>query len=269
MEEALKLLGLGPAFIYGAAVFAFFKFLDAKASPEAKIFITNQFRRHGYNNAQFATAMLELFDRLYSRPLFSIKAFLRSATFSILVALVLYSVMYWDGIVFAITHSQALSEISNLTINLLANVVIDYLSLFFVRRCLTVIAARPIAASIIAPLVGVFVIFLLIQVRAIAKGPYDRESLLFELSLLLNPGVLYFFVFNDPYFIAAGLVHAWLPLFATGVLAIWAMNSLLWATAKTQWFLSDGASHPLEAIGFVVGPFVFVGVAISRVLLGS
>jgi hypothetical protein len=73
---------------------------------------------------------------------------------------------------------------------------------------------------------------------------------------------------------ALGLVYApptmvvflWLPLFALGIFVVRAFAPLSWAVEKARWFLKDGEEHPLKAVGYIAGLFVFVFAAFLKTI---
>jgi hypothetical protein len=64
--------------------------------------------------------------------------------------------------------------------------------------------------------------------------------------------------------VAALVVHLWLPLFAVCVGLLRAVNYIRRAVGWTQWFLKEGRQQPLEAIGYVAAPIVFIGTIIVQ-----
>jgi hypothetical protein len=67
MEELAKQLGYNIApFIYAAAAYRLFRWLDETASDEAKAALARTMRFKDYKNEQVASALVEVFDRIYS-----------------------------------------------------------------------------------------------------------------------------------------------------------------------------------------------------------
>ena len=56
----------------------------------------------------------------------------------------------------------------------------------------------------------------------------------------------------------AVVVFAWLPLFASGIVASRIFGGFSWITGKAQWALKDGKEHPLKVVGYVAGAIVFL-----------
>src|SRR5438105_2524736 len=85
VQEVLKALGLSMPFIYAAAVYSFFHFLDKRASGPAKQALSDWLKPQGYNRTAVAAAIVEVFDKLYGRQLLSANSFFRSVLFTVLV----------------------------------------------------------------------------------------------------------------------------------------------------------------------------------------
>ena len=66
---------------------------------------------------------------------------------------------------------------------------------------------------------------------------------------------------------AAFAVHLWLPLLGMAAVFLRSINFFRLAVGTTQNFIAKGASHPLEAIGYVAGTFVVIAVAIAKLAL--
>src|SRR5258708_801815 len=90
LTEALKLLGFTTPFIYAVVTYAFFAFLDKNASGPAKAAISNWIKRSPIQLEQVGAAILELFNRLYGRHLFTSRTFRRSAFISVTILLLSY-----------------------------------------------------------------------------------------------------------------------------------------------------------------------------------
>jgi len=93
LTEVLKLLGLTTPFIYAAASYRFFHWLDQKASGPAKEAFSSWLEPKDYDKAAVAAAIVEVFDHVYTHPLLTLRAFRRSATITLVIAaIVLYEV---------------------------------------------------------------------------------------------------------------------------------------------------------------------------------
>jgi hypothetical protein len=64
MNELFKLLGFGTPFIYATATYGLFRWLDAKASDEAKIAISHLLDLKQHDSKQVSAALVEVFDRV-------------------------------------------------------------------------------------------------------------------------------------------------------------------------------------------------------------
>jgi hypothetical protein len=73
MEEILKKLadhfGFAAPFGYAALAYGFFIWLDKEASDEAKAALARTMSLKDYKSEQVASALVEVFDRIYTYPL--------------------------------------------------------------------------------------------------------------------------------------------------------------------------------------------------------
>src|SRR4051812_7841799 len=81
--EVLRLLGFTTPFIYAAAVFGLFNYLDKKASGPAKAAISKWLQSKAENTDTLGNAALEMFNRIYTPQLWSWQACIRSALFTL------------------------------------------------------------------------------------------------------------------------------------------------------------------------------------------
>src|SRR6266436_3548644 len=87
LTELMKQLpGYAPAFAYASITYGFFLWLDKKASGPAKKAISGWLVPKAYDRAAISVAILEMFDRLYTQPLLSLRAFRRSAVITIVIS---------------------------------------------------------------------------------------------------------------------------------------------------------------------------------------
>jgi hypothetical protein len=63
LSEVLKLMGFTTPFVYAAAVYGFFHYLDKKASGPAKKAISGWLQPKGYDKAAVVDATVEIFDQ--------------------------------------------------------------------------------------------------------------------------------------------------------------------------------------------------------------
>jgi hypothetical protein len=82
VKDVIALLGLGTPFIFAAATYGLFHWLDRNASAQATRAISAWLRGRPHQEIQVRLAIIAAFDRLYTAPLLRIRAFLRSAALS-------------------------------------------------------------------------------------------------------------------------------------------------------------------------------------------
>jgi hypothetical protein len=174
----------------------------------------------------------------------------------------------------------ALAEVAS---PIITNIISDYISLFVVRRWLSVAGEKPMFALLTSWVLAAVIIFMLYWVRDFVMtggtiyfdgfGPNSFRDVLilitgaFSYSLELWGG----YVTSHDYdvnilFVPAIAIHFWLPLFALCVWIVQGTNYLGFAAAKMQWFLKRGQQRPLEAIGFVAAAVVFALSVVGRLL---
>jgi hypothetical protein len=287
IAKILELIGLGAPVIYAGAIFAFFAWLDKEASAEAKSAISRWLRPMRNDRKAVGTAILEMFDRIYTSPLFTWRAFGRSALISssltIIAALLQPS---WTDVIFEpLTAWQGggplfvEAMIAIFVWSLLTNVLSDYFSLFFIRRWLAQKAGNPLLSLAIAAGIGFLIVYLFAVMRVVAAdlsrriilpGEGGWEGLkqypqlwLYEiLPRLTSVGHL-----KALLVLAAFAVHLWLVLFALSVILIKLANYGVRAISFMKWFLDKGNEHPIKALAYVSAAVVFV-VAIAISILG-
>jgi hypothetical protein len=93
--EILKALGFTTPFIYATATYGCFHWLDTKASAAAKRAISGRLSGVEYDDAAVAKAVLEVFDRVYTKPLRSWRAFGRSALITIVLTIITLYELGW------------------------------------------------------------------------------------------------------------------------------------------------------------------------------
>jgi hypothetical protein len=92
MEDKLfELLGLGVPFYLGAATYAVFSWLDSNASDEATKVISSWLHGRSHNKPDLGNLIINAFDRLYTSPLLSFRAFQRSVAISSTIWLIVYA----------------------------------------------------------------------------------------------------------------------------------------------------------------------------------
>jgi hypothetical protein len=247
LTEVLKVLGFTTPFIYAGATYGFFHWLDKKASGPAKRAISGWLEPKDDDKAAVQAAVLELFDRVYTTPLLTWRAFFRSAVIT-LVVLILFIYDFAPSPLDIIWSSYYTPTFFNSVLN---NAISDYVALFAIRRMLANNSLSSFKAMLAGPLVGIGIVVL---VRAI------QMALL--IIVLSNMGTLPTGQDFDAdqnamnlWIAAAALfVHLWLPFFALCVGLLKGLNYFLLATKQVQWFLKRGKDHPLDALGLVATP---------------
>jgi hypothetical protein len=261
-EKFFDLLGLGVPFTLAAGTYAVFSWLDNNASDEPTKVISSWLRGHSHDKPHLGNLIINAFDRIYTSPLLSFRAFRRSATISAVIWAILivapFSVALAKG--WNDQFSNHLRFIAGIPcIFLFTTVMSDYISLLFVRRFLNLAITHPILASMISSIVGVVVV---IASYLIIGGLFFTISHWIGVSIQnLNPLEAYE-VFGSSttsmyVFTAAFIIHLWLPLFALSLLIVQLVYWLFRAVEGAQWFLKQGDAHPLKAIGVVATIIVF------------
>jgi|SRR5262245_3632240 len=273
LSEVLKLIGFTTPFVYAAAVYGFFHYLDKKASGQAKKAISGWLQPREYDKAAVADASIEIFDRLYTSPLLSWRAFRRSALFTLCMsAIFVYESENFPSVSHVIEAGKAEKPLTVLQagqvsawiiliVTTLGNMIGDYAALFIIRPLLIFGKRRPIAALLLGPIAGILVVllafglFIWISVGLIKAFVEFRETPVSLVSASLVWEAL----------LPAGfVVHLWLPLFALCVLLLRGLSYFRLAVGRTQWFLRGGREHPLDAIGYVAAGLVFVATVVIQ-----
>lgn len=255
MDELFKLVGLGTPFLYAGGTYAFFHWLDVNASDEAKAALSRLLSFKEYDRINVSSAVVQAFDRVYTHPLGTLRAFLRSAIITTLIsAVVSYELWYLfttEGAVKWMFEHKALYVVI-MSLMLAVTCITDYLFLFIIRRWLVVFSRRPIVSLLASSLIFILVF----QVASFSREIITRLVLISDLPGPETFGVL---VLSDLYFYFSGVVvFAWMPIMGLSLLVIRLFNLLIPAVSKVQWFLKDGKDHPLIAVGYVAAAIVFL-----------
>jgi hypothetical protein len=262
LTELLKVLGFTTPFVYAAAAYGVFHWLDKKASLPAR----NAMRAWIQSDTKIDTTnvIVGLFDRIYTHPLLAWRAFGRSAAITIVVCCLIWAeermFQYW-------IRQSAKIDLAWLFVlfALISNVLSDYVSLFAVRKSLLLSKSRPLASLLAGTLAGVLIVLglylvrliLLLMVRFLLLEGAVSPSDLKRISLLAVEQI--FDVYEDRTLYPALAVHLWLPLFGVAIVIAQALTWLARAAGWMQWFLKQGRDHPFEAVGLVASGIVFVG----------
>jgi hypothetical protein len=277
MEEILKKLaenfGFVAPFGYAGLAYGFFRWLDENASDEVKAALARTMRLKDYKNEQVASALVEVFDRIYTYPLLSAEAFFRSFLFTTVVS----QIWLFEWRERLLSYIGNVMFLEGLLAFLIFNVVTDYLVLFVIRPVLIRSGTRPVIGLTLGALSGI----------AIALVAYLLRKLPLRFLYIVHYGVpehehllegwfyevVYDFLVDRRALIiilpAALIVFAWLPLFALGILMARLLTPLTWVVGRTQWFLKEGKEHPLKAIGYVAAVVVFVGTVAGRAVFSA
>jgi hypothetical protein len=271
-KEFFDLLGLGVPFYLAAATYGVFAWLDSNASDEATKVISSWLHGRSHNEPDLGNLIINAFDRVYTSPLFTYRAFERSAAIStiIWIPVTLLPVALFNMIIlFNHPDLQANSTpglfssprdlITALIVLLYVTVLSDYVSLPFVRRFLSLARTSPIRASVMSSIVGLvvvticFLICLFVEAAVVYRtnlGAFIPDTL----NMLFEPT---FWVTVIKVMRSAFVIHLLLPLFALSSVVVrlvfWIFRVVEWA----QWFLKQGDAHPLKAIGMVATIIVF------------
>ena len=277
MEELLKLLGLNT--IYAGAAYGFFHWLDANASDEAKAALTRTMSLKDYKSEQVASALVELFDRIYTYPLLRWRAFFRSLLFTTVVSAIwLFEEAPW---LLDFSSQESWSDfVQNwrwVLEALFFNVSTDYLSLFVIRPLLVRSGTKPVIGLALGAVSAIAIVIVTNVLRAVVMHLLaDHFGWGIAFHFPIKSYVMYALPWGPFGFQTEGLhlawpalaVFVWLPLFALGIAIARLLTPLSWIVGRTQWFLEEGKEHPLKAIGYVAALVTFLGTVAARAIFG-
>src|SRR5215470_9188045 len=86
LEKLLEHSDYATPFLYAVVAYGFFHWLDENASDEAKAALARTMSFKDYKSEQVASALVEVFDRIYTYPLLRWRAFFRSLLFTTVVS---------------------------------------------------------------------------------------------------------------------------------------------------------------------------------------
>jgi hypothetical protein len=269
-EASAKALHLTIPFGVAAFVYSIFFYLDQQASAQANRATSAWLQGDPYRRIDARLGVMAAFDLLYSFPLFSFRAFLRSALLSTSVSLIyeFYRIMIvGHGFIWKVTAIGSwLSFVGSIILS-------DYISLFVIRSSLSSIKYHPRVALLLAIVAGAFVIVTsLVIVNGLHVSSINIYVSGFSMSQFLNGfDSTYHLTVERPvfilYFTPAFLVHLWLPLYGLAFLCVRLLYPVFRAIQWFQWFLKEGDQHPLRAIGIVATVLAFVGTTVLVALL--
>jgi hypothetical protein len=137
--QALELLGVTKPLLFAAGTYLCFHWVNDNVSKKAKIAVSQWIQRRQPDKVAVANAIVEIFDRVYGRPLLSLRGFVRSSFVTIVTLFVLFSALH--GLLDVIQFFSEIVTTANkafltLFIMVCTNIISDYLSLFVVRALL-------------------------------------------------------------------------------------------------------------------------------------
>jgi hypothetical protein len=276
MDELLKLLGFGSPVAYAAGTYGLFHWLDTNASDEAKVELTHLLQIRDYDRGRVSAAVVAAFDRVYTRPLLTWRAFFRSTVITVLITALFGMEVLISKPVFLmilVNHVPPFMATNILVASLLTNIGTDYVCLFVIRRWLVAAAGHPIAALIVSFVIGICIVYGSVVFRVlglivfdpgwrkddIVTTFYDTIRSIFYLPDVAAPGLFLLF--------PAMAVFAWLLLFGISLGIIRLFNLLAPVVGKVQWAIKGGKEHPLIAVGYVAAAIVFVAAVAWRLVL--
>lgn len=280
-----KYFGLGLVFTLAGLTFGFFVWIDKKASVAAKEAIATWFSPGAIDQKAMASALLEMFDLIYGKPLFSLRAFLRSAAISIGLTFLFLILRLRYGFYGIGGLDNSADYVIEIWAPFISNVLSDYISLFVVRRWLEDNRRSPLVVVVTGTLIGSAIILIFFAFRLEIGGlALEFNNIIFDWSSIgldslvtaiqnANDGVMdqlglssgsfetagtIWGTFVDELVPAALAVHVWLPLFGLGLIILRGGASFAKPVAFMRWFLDQGDNHPYEAVGYVVAAAVFL-----------
>jgi hypothetical protein len=256
-DVVVKQWGFAVPLMYAAATYGVFRWLDKEASGAAKVALTRKLQSKPPPKEVIGNFTIEVFDRVYTAPLFSWRALLRSVS---ITAGVIVAVWYENGTLGMMQDLRIRSDgslIFYLSIfwPVVFNILSDFVSLFFIRSWLLRAREHPVLGLFGAAAVGIIIVYGATILRnwvAFLTSQQDQNLADYLHENIFNP----FFSYDvtSPAFI----VHLWLPLFALSIGLAQASGWLFKAVGWMQWFLKQGQYHPFQAVGYVASVIVFV-----------
>jgi hypothetical protein len=267
-KQFFDAVGLGTPFLLAVGIYGFFFWLDRNSSVQAKSTIARWLRGQAYKGLDLKAAIISSFDRLYSSPLLRIRAFFRSVAISLVVITIFNWINFFRLILSGYQPSIYLSIVPNVFDIEFGSMIIiaDYISLFVVRKLLSVAGTRPFLAFLLTTVasgcVVVTVITAILALRAFYEFGYDNDIFQEIQQIIKNHSFGWMVTTLAPAF----FVHLWLPLFVLGALAVRGFYLFFDLARLAQWFLKGGSRHPVRAIGTAAAVLVFAGAGIATAL---
>src|SRR5262249_16705743 len=131
LKQALELLGFRAPFVYAAATYGAFYYLDRKASGPAKRAISAWINSIYISRQLSSGGALELFDRIYTVPLWGWRAIVRSILYTTIVTILaiweIYPALFW------LVTSVPVSFTIQWSQRIMCNYLADYAALYLIR----------------------------------------------------------------------------------------------------------------------------------------
>jgi hypothetical protein len=215
LEQLSEHFGFAAPLMYAAAAYALFHWLDENTSDEAKAALARTMRFKDYKKEQVASALVEVFDRIYTHPLLRWRAFFRSLLFTTVVsAIFVFEAYHYGFFVRPIDWGRFV------LLGLLFNVLSDYLSLFVIRPVLIRSGTKPVIGLALGTVTGAAIVLAVDTLRRIVLtlrhyiihpllfAKYDDYDLIYLSAWVWQ---LHDLIFAWP----AMAVFVWLLLFAS------------------------------------------------------
>lgn len=269
VKEWLNVLGFGTPFLYAGSIYMLGRFLEKHASPASKKTLAEWLKGRLYTNADVAALLTEVFDRIYSKPLWGWKAILRSAVISVILTVVVAVQLFPLLISIALFSPEMRSQ---WIMQVCSNILADYLALSLIRRWLKIGARHPIFAMMTGPIIGVALVVAIYVTASVAR--FSINTWTFHLRYFPEGTVEWYgFLIQSPWgssnravFLSTLPVHLWLPILAIGILIAKSINYLKRAGRFSVWFIKDGSRRPFLAVCTCGAVVVFIVAAAIQVL---
>jgi hypothetical protein len=268
LKDVLEAVGLGTPFIFAAATYGFFYWLDRNASAQATRAISAWFKGQPHKRIDVRGSIVAAFDRIYTSPLWHLKAFWRSSVLSFGICMAYIVLLYplFTGRYLRIKPEYLFA----LIIVFIIVIISDYISLFFVRRYLSVTERGLITSLFLSLITGSIVIAISFGIgSALYFAHFLKYGIVTYFSVLAVDLFAEFYTGRGiiEFMYPALLVQLWLLLFATGALVVRLLYAIFHAIDWAQWFLKQGDRHPLRAIGLVAGGLTFAVLVVWKAVM--
>jgi hypothetical protein len=264
------LFDLGLPIAYAWGILRLFRWADDDLPDDKKDALLRLISAKDYEPEKVASAILFVFDWVYTTPLLSLRAFVRSALLTLIISIIyIHETRWFDHVEFHLDD-----VIETFSAPLIVSIFSDYVTLFVIRSWLRVAVRRPIVALISSSLVAFVALLVGIILRLVAlliePLAYDAIVMLIYSTLKASNFSLAFHMILQQIFmpvtlfVPAILVFAWLPMFGCGLLLMRTLNSISPIVLTTQSSFKSAKDRPLLAVGYVAAAMVFVGTVALR-----